>query len=672
MSTTAANTDIQASSEQQPSTIPLVNTDNYPRIVVIGSGPTGMRFVHEMLARQPDANITLFGNEPYAPYNRVQLSSVLAGDVDRNDIALDMPDVTKYPNFQFVICAIKQISPESRQITDTLDRNYYFERLVIATGSRPFVPNIPGIEQTGVYTFRNLKDTDALYARLSSSKHIVVVGGGLLGIEAARALQRLNTKVTLIQQSDRLMNRQLDDEASSQLLEKLQALDINVMLSSGVRVVHGMNRVEAITTRAGEKIACDTVLFCTGITTNSELAREAKLKIGKGIVVNDQLKTSDENIFAIGECCEFNGQTYGLVAPGLEQAAIVADVITGGQSHYAGSQQQSRLKVVGEHVVSQGEITDFPRYGSEREMIYRADGIYRKLVIRRGRLVGMLGIGDWPELPRIQELLQQNRRVMPWQLWWFRTKGKLWLNDASNDVNLWPKAAIVCQCNSVCQGTLVEAIENGCTTREALSEATGAGTVCGSCKPLLQQLTGYQGPPEKEKAWPLVLMSSLVALAVAALIYFIPGFVIPDTVQENAPLQQYWNDKFWKQVSGFTLLGLSAIGLLMSIRKRINSARLGEFAFWRIFHIVLGLLCVSILIIHTGFHLGSNLNQYLMINFLLVIGLGAIAGMSVAMSHHLKPAQSQSVRKGLAWLHLLVSWPLPILLIAHITTVYYF
>lgn len=664
----------------QPESQALIVSDRLGPVFVIGSGPVGVRFVQELLQRNPHAHVKLFGNEPFAPYNRVQLSSVLAGDIDRESITYQLPCQELHPNFEYIVCAITSIDTAEHTVTDAFGQVHDYSKLILATGSRPFIPTIPGIQQKGVYTFRGLRDTDALYARLSSSKHIVVVGGGLLGIEAARALRRLNTRVTLIHQGSRLMNRQLDDEAAARLALKLQQNGIKIIVESGVRVVHGMNRVEGVTTRHGDRLDCDTVLFCTGVSCNTELALNAGIKIAQGIVVDDQLQTSAEDVYAVGECSEFNQQIFGFAGPGLDQAAVAADVISGGNARYAGSAASSRLKVANEQVFSAGEVCDFPRHGRQREIIYQTDGIYRKLVVHNGKLIGLLGIGDWPELPRIQELYQQQyqqqRKPSPWQLWLFRINGRLWLNNTSSNARNWPATAIICQCNQIPQLTLVKAIESGCASLPALADKTRAGSVCGSCKPLLQQLIGDDAPPEKDKAWFTILIASTLALLVALLVVSSPALTVPDTVQGATSLGGIWNDKFWKQVTGFTLLGLSAMGMLMSLRKRLNykwlNQKLGEFAYWRAFHIILGLLCVTILIVHTGFHLGVNLNRYLMINFLLVIALGTFAGIAVSISHRLSPAFGLKLRKTLSWIHLIVSWPLPILLAAHILSVYYF
>ncbi len=645
---------------------------NGRRIIIIGAGPVGMRFAQDFLQKEPNTQVTVFSNEPTAPYNRVQLSAVLAGEVGVDNILTPLPDVAKHPNFSHRICTIKSIDADARSVTDFEGNAYFYDELVIATGSRPHVPNIPGTDQTGVYTFRNLKDTEGLYSRVSRSRHTVVVGGGLLGLEAAKALLRSNTKVTLIQQGPRLMNRQLDDAAAGLLQAKIEGLGVEVITDSGVRTIHGDGRVSGVTLRDGQQLECDTVLLCAGIKTNDRIARQAGIRVARGIVVDDQLKTSRDHIYAVGECCEHRGLTYGLVAPGFEQAAVLADVLTGGSAQYLGSLSVSRLKVVGESVCSMGEVVELGDSPHIKEIVYRNKDIYRKLVLRRGRIIGAVGIGDWSEAQRIQEAFRSGRTLLPWQQWRFAQSGDVWGGGYGDDPNAWPKSAVVCQCNTVSQGQLVEAIDAGNKTLPQLQACTGAGTVCGSCKPLLNELLGYSGPAPKEKAATITQIISLLAIVVTAFVFFMPQSQVADSYLEQGLFESIWNDKYWKQVTGFSLLGLSVLALSLSIRKRIVSARLGDFAYWRVLHIALGLACAGILILHTGFHLGSNLNRWLILDFLGILTLGALAGVVVSLSHKFKPAAAKKIRKTWTWLHILVAWPLPVLLAFHIISVYYF
>jgi len=647
-------------------------------IVVIGCGPVGIRFVKELLQRQPNARITLFGNEPYRPYNRVQLSSLLAGDVSLDDIELSLPGVDDYPGFVYRLQHIAHIDTQLKRVTDKVGHQVNYDRLILATGARPHVPNIAGMEQTGVYTFRNLRDAEYLYARTSRAQHIVIAGGGLLGIEAARALLKNNTEITLVQQGTHLMNKQLDEPAANLLQQCMEELNIRVITNTSVRKITGSGRVTGVMLRSKELIECDTVLFCSGITPNIEIARSAHLRVNRGILVNDQLQTENPYIYAIGECCEHQGLTYGIVNPGYEQAAILADLLTGGEAQYLGSLQASQLKVMDRPVRSMGDVVNYTKTPFHREWVYRGQDKYRKLTLHKNQVVGAVSVGEWGEASRVQEAFQQQRKLIFWQPWLFKFTGRLWPNAESTDITQWSADTIVCQCNGIKQGTLVTAIQQGCDSVKSVSKCTQAGTVCGSCKPLLQQMVStladskHNVKPEKEWAWAPMLLASFMAIVVALSIVVIPGIAVGESVNEPAPFEFLWNDKFWKQVTGFSLLGMSVVGLLMSLRKRIKSDRIGKFAYWRFFHIVLGALCAVTLLAHTGLHTGDNLNQMLMIDFLTVLVMGAIASSVVALGHRLPPMRSQRVKKFWSWAHILVTWPLPILLGTHILTVYYY
>lgn len=644
------------------------------KIIVIGSGPVGMKFVQEVLKRHPTANIKVFGNEPYQPYNRVQLSSVLAGETSREAIQIELPSAKIYPFFSFIISSIREIDGAGKSILDSHGNWHSFDYLVIATGARAHKPNIPGIEKTGVYTFRNLKDTDALYSRISRSRHVIVVGGGLLGLEAARGLLRHGTKVTVIQQGQRLMNQQLDDTAAAMLQQKVEALGIGVITQAGVGKILGDDRVSGVETRNGDVIHCDTVLLCAGIKPNLALARDARITVGTGITVDDHLQTSTEDIFAIGECCEHRGLTYGLVSPGYEQAAVLADYLLTGQAQYVGSQTVTRLKVVGESVCSMGEVAELPYRPYQKELTFGGVGktVYRKIVLLRGKIIGAVGFGEWPELRRIQEAFQNGRSISPLQQIMFRLTGRLWSSAGDEAVASWSDSVVVCQCNNVSVGELKWAMGQGALTSAALSSVTGAAKVCGSCQPLLVNLCGQKEKALQDKAWLPVLLGSLIALAFVTIISLVPAIPVSDTVQRPNFLETYWNDKFWKQVTGFSLLGMSLVGLLMSVKKRWLQKLFGDFSYWRLLHVVLGTVCAVTLVAHTGLHLGENLNQLLMLDFLVVLTLGALAGAVVALGHTLDSKAYARLRGFWAWLHILASWPLPLLLAIHILTVYYF
>ncbi len=657
-----------------------------PHIIVVGAGPVGVRFINEYFQQNNRCHITLFGNEPYEPYNRVQLSNVLSRDKDYSDIASHLPNSSNHKTLNYIREHINKIDSSHKQIIGSSGKKYHYDSLVLATGSTPHIPNIEGVDLKGVYTFRNLRDTEALLARRHRSRRTVVMGGGLLGLEAAKALSGSGTEVILVQQSDRLMNRQLDSSASKLLQQHIEALNIRVITQSGVRQIIGdkysdtnednsreFSRVTGVMTRDKELIECDTVLLCTGIKPNIQLALGNPIAFARGITVNDQLQTSVEDVYAIGECCEHNSVVYGIVAPGFEQASVLANILSGGNAIYQGTRLISTLKVVGESVTSMGEVDQLTQRINQQQISYRKkkNNLYRKLIIHRGHLIGACSIGEWPESRRIQETFLSQTYIYPWQRWYFFLTGKLWLSGDKQSVTDWSESAIVCQCNQVTRGVLSTAIDSGCHSVSALGKTTGAGTVCGSCQPLLQDLVGMDEKPQPIVGGSVLLLFSAIAALAALVILSIPGISPVDSVQKPS-LEFLWTDSFWKQVSGFSLLGLVAIGLAMTLRKRANWKFLGNFSYWRVVHAVLGALALAVLFIHTGADLGENLNKLLMINFLMVSLVGALAGISLHIAGNSSSSSVQVIKKSSFWAHIIVVWPLPALLITHILSVYYF
>ncbi len=649
-------------------------TDPHP-IVVVGTGPVGMRFVREILRRDPTRAIVMYGNEPWAPYNRVQLSSLLAGSTTLESLATPLPLTRLARVTQRLNCPVLGIDRRGRRILDADQREQPYDALVLATGSRPFVPDVPGTALSKVFTFRNLGDVEHLLARITRSRHTLILGGGLLGLEAARAMQRGNTEVTVVQRGPRLMDRQLDDTGAALLQRKVEALGIRVVVNASVAAIHGEGSVTGVTLSNGEKVACDTVVIAAGIVPNRQLALDAGLPVGLGIQVDDAMRTADPHIYAIGECAEHRGQVYGIVAPGFEQASVAAHIIMGGEAHYEGSLAATSLKVVGERVFSAGRIGEAMDPGLDRAhgWVDPEGGRYRQVVTRRGRLVGATAIGPWDELARVREGVLEQRRLRPWHFWRLRRRGQLWPAGGGHGVAGWPADTIVCNCMGVSRGRLGMAMATGCKDVAALKKATGASSVCGSCQPLLEELVGAGGadaPPARPARGLLGL--SLLALALSGLVALLPAIAVRETVQGGFSLDDLWTDGLYKQISGFTLLGLGLIGLLMSARKHLRWFRLGAFPHWRLVHVILGVLALAVLVLHSGLALGANLNQWLMLNVLALMALGALSGGFTAVERVLGGRTGSTLRRWWTWAHILVAWPLPVLLGFHVLTVYYF
>lgn len=395
-------------------------------LAIIGSGPVGVQCAQTLLQRGFKGMIKLFGDEPWQPYNRMQLSSLVAGEVRYSDILFPEIESNK-DRFLFLHRRVTSIDPAHHALIDDKGVRHHYHQLVFATGSRPWVPNVRGLGLPGVFVFRDLNDAQQLMARSARTRRTVIVGGGILGVEAARAMQRNNTQVTLVHQSDRLMNRQLDSEAGAILKRTLEGYGVEVFLNSGMRKILGTTGVAGVELRNGRTIECDTVIFATGIQPNVALARSAGLKVGRGIVVDDTLQTSREGVFAIGECAEHRGQIYGLLAPGLEQCGVLADRLCEGVGTYTGSMAATLLRILDLPIFTMGWISDEYESQIDQTITYHNNnGDYRKLYLTRNRLKGVVAVGSCAEQARLQSAVQNARWILPWQRARFRKSGYLW------------------------------------------------------------------------------------------------------------------------------------------------------------------------------------------------------------------------------------------------------
>lgn len=654
------------------------NSDSHLPHIVVGGGPAGMRAAQE-LARLTDRRIILFSDEKWGPYNRVKLTPLLAREVNLGQVCqtLDLDSAQRVERIDG--CRITSIDAAGRTVKDHLGREWAYDSLILATGSHPHRPPIPGIELSGVFTFRNLNDAQALVARAQRSRHSAVIGGGLLGLEAARGMFGRGVPVTVVEHESRLMARQLDDAGGAALGREIEALGIGVRTRVSVRQIVGTLRVEGLFLSNGEELACDTVILCTGVRSNRDLALDAGLAVGQGIRVDDRMRTSDPNIYAVGECAEHDSIVEGLVAPGLEQAKTAAAAITGSDRPYRRAPVTTRLKVVGAPVFSAGDVEQADQRTDIQSAAYVAEseGQYRRLILRNGRITGAIAVGEWEEIGQVQQLVARKSRVWPWQLRRFARTGDLLGASVPESVIAWPAASTVCNCTGVTRGQLGEAIAGGCASVDALSRMTSASTVCGGCRPLLQDLLGADAPAEPVKRWRPVALFSLLALAGALLFNLLPPLPMAQAFSDGFTLDKLFIDGTLKQVTGYSLLALSAVAAILSLRKRWAWLRFGDFAGWRLVHIILGVLAVTTLIAHTGFRLGENLNLALIASFFATVLAGAIGGGIIAFEHQLAGLPAVRSRRidprGIAlWLHILACWPLPMLLIVHISTVYFY
>jgi nitrite reductase (NADH) large subunit len=400
-------------------------------IVVVGTGPVGMQFVNELALREVAKPIVVYGSEPVQPYNRVRLSDYLAGELYREALAIDESS-SRHSRIEYRYnCAVEWINKTAKTVTDASGRVQHYSELILATGSTPFMPMIGNRQFTGVYTFRTLSEADELLSRKLRTRHTVVIGGGLLGLETARAMQKYHTEITIIEHNRWLMMQQLDEKGAAYLEKFVTGTGINVILGDSVVSVTGNGRVEGVTLRSGAKIPCDTLIIAAGVRSNVALAKDAGLVCAKGIRVNNHLETSCPDIYAIGECAEHKEQVYGLVKPGFEQAAVLADRFAGGNAQYLGSISSTQLKVMSQAVFSAGRNGVNEEAGaSVSEYVYsnKEAGLYRKIRIFGNRIIGAIAVGEWHESALINEAIQDKRNVWFWQLLRFRASGNIWGN----------------------------------------------------------------------------------------------------------------------------------------------------------------------------------------------------------------------------------------------------
>lgn len=366
------------------------------RLVVVGNGMAGVRTLEELLKRAPGRyRITVFGTEAVGNYNRILLSPVLSGEKAAADIITHAPDWYASNNISLrANDPVIRIDREAHTVTSASGHVEPYDRLLLATGSNPFVLPVPGRALPGVVGFRTLSDVDAMLASTRRHQRAVVIGGGLLGLEAADGLARRGMDVTIVHLMDRLMERQLDAEAARLLQRSLEARGLQFELNAQTSAILGDTRVQSVQLKDGRSLPADLVVMAAGIVPDATLARDAGLECARGIVVDDAMQTSDAEIYAVGECAQHRDICYGLVAPLWEQAQVCAARLAGdGSATYAGSLISTRLKVTGIEMFSGG---DFIGADGGEHIVMRDPrrGIYKKLVLRDGRLAGALLYGD--------------------------------------------------------------------------------------------------------------------------------------------------------------------------------------------------------------------------------------------------------------------------------------
>lgn len=427
-------------------------------LLIAGTDQSALTLIEQLRQRGYTGAILLFGERPFSTLELARLAELQqSGEAKYRDVPL------------------LKIDPQRKIVTDAGGKSHRYQALVLASSARPRVPSIPGIGAAGVHLFYQREQLVGLINRFDPHQRIAVVGGGLLGVMMAAGLARHGFgDVHLLQQEMRLMHNRLDDSAATLLHHYLEGLGVQIRLDSRVTEVKGLHgRVTALRLRDGHELAVNHVILATGIKPNIKLARDARLRVGSGIVVDDRLQTSSEGIHALGACAEHRGVVHGLVAPALEQAAVIAAFLTGEAVHYQGSMSVNQQQVGELSVFSHGQVTDIRRSPFTESIIFhdQAERIYRKLVLHKGVLIGAVAIGPLAEKARLEEAINSKRKLPRWRLWRYRLTGQLW-PEQYHPLFAGPDNTVVCRCTGVTAGQLASGDPI----------ARRAGTICGTCR----------------------------------------------------------------------------------------------------------------------------------------------------------------------------------------------
>ena len=483
------------------------------KLVLIGNGMAGVRTLEELLKLAPDAyEITVFGAEPHGNYNRILLSPVLAGEKSLDQIMLN--DEAWYADQGIRLHKGKRVTGIDRvkrvvRADDGTEAAY--DRLIMATGSVPFIIPLPGNDLPGVVAFRDIDDVDRMLAAAEGKGHAVVIGGGLLGLEAANGLLKQGMQVSVVHLLDTLMEKQLDKPAAALLKRSLEERGLKFLMGAQTEAILGDARVTGVRFKDGVELPADLVVMAVGIRPNIELARSVGLQYDRGLLVNDTLQTYDPRIYAVGECVQHRGDTYGLVAPLFEQAKVCANHLAElGYARYEGSLTSTKLKVTGIDLFSAG---DFIGGGATEEMVLQdpGRGVYKKLVIKDNRIRGAVMYGDTLDGAWYFQLMRDNTDIAG-----FRDSllfGQAHLGDSGhgddNRIAAMADTAEICGCNGVCKGDIVRAIsDKKLFTLDEVRAHTKASSSCGSCTGLVEALLAqtlggdYSQAPSKKPLCP--------------------------------------------------------------------------------------------------------------------------------------------------------------------------
>lgn len=655
------------------------------RLAVVGGGMAAYGLCQSLVDREAyfQFSIDVYAEEPRLPYDRVNLSKVLLGKTE-DDLLLKRQ--RWYDDHEISVhtsCRIESIDRDKQQIVDSEGRSHSYDKLILATGSYPFVPPVPGHDSPGVFVYRTVEDLNQIrdFVRDNGAKLGGVIGGGLLGLEAAKILHDLGLKTTVVEMAPGLMPRQLDSDGAKRLRDHVESIGVDVNL---VRRTERINH--SVTDAGADRITLeysnadpdqfDILVIAAGVRPNDNLARQCGLELGSrgGIVIDEKLQTSDPNVFAIGECAAFRDHVYGLVAPCYRMADVLGGNLAGSAETFQGADESAELKLMGVQVVTLGRMLGQSAGGVV--LAQEDDDAYRKLIVEQGKVVGASCVGPWDDLARVRHAVQKQKLLWPMQRARFKKTGSPWSPGGNLPVHLWPEESIVCACVGVTRGAITQSIASGADSADAIASATRASTSCGSCRSLVCELAGGEQEVAAVPGAKIMLAASIASAVLTLALLVLRPIEMATSVQQTwREIDVLWRTDFYRQVTGYTTLALTVIGLVFSLRKRFDWFSWGSYSFWRSVHGVLGAAVLVAIAVHTGLRLGENLNFLLGCTFLAVAAVGSAVGIISSLEAKATGERAMLIRQWrprLTTLHTILFWPLPALVAIHIFTFYWF
>jgi nitrite reductase (NADH) large subunit len=391
---------------------PVVSTVE-PRYVVVGNGVAGVTAAQSLVRADPAAEVHIFGEEPYPYYQRPRLWEFLADEIEQQTLYFRSPDWYADKGIQVHLGArVTALDPAEHRLTLADGGNIHYDRLLLASGAQPFVPPFVGTDKEGVFTLRTLDDARAIKSYAADIGSVVIIGCGLLGLETARALLSLGLDVTALESEPRLLPRQLDEEGAQVLQARLEAIGLHFLTDAQTETILGNERMTGVRLRDGRAVEGEMVLISTGIRSRVELTREAGLEVNRGLIVDEQLRTSAADVYAAGDVAEFEEVVYGIIPAAIEQAQVAAaNMVTEGSATYNGTVPATTLKIVGIDLTSLGDAT---AAGDEFDILWQTDpaaGVYRRLTLRDGKIVGAILLGDTQNIRPLKQLIAMGRDV---------------------------------------------------------------------------------------------------------------------------------------------------------------------------------------------------------------------------------------------------------------------